>query len=134
MLLFFYSIPSPVLCLNVLITNKGNTSDYPTEVTAGQYFTVTVRWYQDFDSEITFVIVTGCFSADIESGSLPAGSHYKTFEFWAPPIGEKSCDIKVRLIACATYNSEGDCEQGASDEYKWTLRIIEDPCMKDRLR
>lgn len=120
LILTILSIPSPLVALSLQITNKGNSSDYSREVIGGEYFSFKAKWYQDFESEFTLITATGYYYVDVyERDRLLPRSHSHTFEFWAPPVGEKSCDIKVGLMTCAATSSQRDCEQSASDEYRW---------------
>lgn len=115
------------------IINKGNSYDYPTTAIAGQPYTVTVKWTQNFDAktiESLFFIDEDCagggncypgstYGKTWEPG-LSAGSHSHTFTVTTPNDGRSKWNVRILVIGFRGPSGSGD---GDSDQYRYTITI-----------
>lgn len=89
----------------IQITNKGTERDYPSEGTAGQPYSFTVKWSQNFETTLErpttiylFDVDTGQDTKSHEEG-YGNGSHSYSVNVIAPADGRDTWNLRVRLRA-----------------------------------
>ena len=108
----------------VLLTNKGNSTDYPTSIdSSNPVLTVTISWNQNFDSNETrytvWIVESSTTLGAGLSSNLTAGVYSRTFR--NAPLPDAATRGAWTLIA--TVNATDQTGHPYVDAYQWTVIV-----------